>query len=114
MTFPRGPNEVSALWYAQSRLGLASGATFFWGHNLPPAGKWVFLTGRVLEKPAEFSIAFHERCREEVNFEDVDTYAIWSDCGPHFRNYKCLGTQSTFMAQELDCNVVHNFGPEAH
>ena len=67
ITLPRGPREMNRLWYARARLGVTIFGCFCWGASLPPAGKWICLFTRVLEKPVELSVCLFRRVLEILN-----------------------------------------------
>ena len=114
ITLPQGPAEVSNLWYARARLGVANLACYIWGAGIGASGKWITLCSRVLEKPAEYSVACLWKILSMIDLSATSTLSFWSDTGPHFRAYKVLATQGCKITEKYKVNVIVNFGAEHH
>ena len=39
---------------------------------------------------------------------------FWTDSGPHYRSYECLGSMGMHVADRWEKNVWAYFGPPAH
>ena len=111
---PQASREISASYYARSRLGVANMACFCWGCGLPVEGRWIVLSSRVLEKPEEFSWACLDKICSMLDLSETKWLTFWSDVGPHYRCYKLLSSLGTIMSEKCRLHIAVNYGAESH
>ena len=67
-----------------------------------------------MEKPAEFSYALVQRALEILDMTGVEGAHLWSDTGPHFRNYQYLASCGVELTWKYKINLVMSYGCECH
>ena len=77
------------------------------GEGCGDRGYWLTLPSRVLEKPAQYTMACLWKVLEFHGMANVTEIEFWSDCGPHYRNGGVLGAcGSDIMIRYPDVDQV--------
>ena len=114
-TTPIGPQEMGPLWYARSRMAQANCGIYMWGHNCPAKGRYISLLSRIIDKTSEYTLSIIWYLVEEYKLDEADELVIWTDCGPHYRSYKVLGSCLMLLPEHFAFSAVeYNFGCEHH
>ena len=86
---PLGPDEESAQWRAQARLGVSNMCCYVWS-EFKPHGRYYHFFSRVTEKTAIYAKAVMDRAFTLANadgfFNGVDSICLVSDTGNHYRS----------------------------
>lgn len=112
-TLPIGPAEISAQWYARSRLAVNNLGIVVWGAG-QKAQSYYSVLSRVMEKTSEYTVAAFAYVCARLNLAETDQVVVWTDVGTHFRSYKVLASLAIHILQEYGLPVIQNYGAESH
>jgi hypothetical protein len=117
VTLPRGPREVSAVWRAQARIGVAIHSTVVWSstHIVPEV---ITVLTRITEKTALWTMMVLEevvkRLQSEGRLAGVREICHWSDCGPAYRSLHWLSAACARWPVLWSANIRIRYGLESH
>ena len=113
-TLPIGPNEVSELWYANSRLGYTTLTAIVWGMAFPGTKHYFTYISRIVERTTTFTNAIIQDLVRRLPLATTTDMGWWSDVGPHFRAYKVLGSIGYGLVDQLRIHQHVMYGVESH
>ena len=111
-TIPILYKEMSAIWYAGSRLGMTIFGIKIWGACFPDGHQWFFYFTRIVEHNVTFVVAVLDDLLPRLSLSSTNTLEIWADTGPHFRAYRLLATQAVKYSDKFDISTAVNYGCE--
>ena len=122
---PRGPDEVSEVWRAQSRISYSVLTALVWSDLAPWPGLSFTWISRVLEKSGLYALLLiHELLQQLETMGLIEahrhpkkqfpTLVLWLDAGPHFCCTQFLSGLMTSVSPRFKLAITVNLGLEAH